>query len=150
MRRIFIFAILVLALGGCSKSNPVAPESENLQSGTLQYTLTTSKTTYASNDTLKATLIVHNTGTTTDTITVGDGTFQWFLQNAKGQTIMSGGLISDNVIALVPIKPGESKEIDTINKIILDSSGKTLSLGIYTLKATLHPSISFSLNLMIE
>jgi hypothetical protein len=148
MRYIFFFAILILIISGCD-DNPASPNSDTIHSGSLQYTFSTPKTTYTVSDILKANVTVLNTGSVPDTIAVGDGIFQWSLQDQNGQTIIIGGGHND-VIAITIIKPGELKKIYSINQLIADSSGKNVSPGSYILKAKLYTSMSFSLNLMIK
>ena len=149
MRHIFILAILMIVINGCGQnSNPVSI-SDTIKSGTLEYTFSTSKPLYEPHDTLKAAVSVFNNGTTNDTISVGDGIFQWNLQNSKGQIIMVRG-VSDNVVGLVIINPGQTKQIYSINQVIADTSGKAVIPGSYSLNASLHPSLSFSLKLSIQ
>ena len=149
MRQIFILAILMIVINGCGQnSNPVST-SDTIKSGSLEYTFSTSKSLYEPNDTLKAAISVFNNGTTNDTISVGDGIFQWNLQNSKGQIIMVRGGF-DNVVELVIINPGQTKQIYNINQVIADTSGKAVNPGSYSLNASLHPSLSFSLKLSIQ
>ncbi len=149
MRDLFILAIFLFVINGCGQnSNPVST-SDTIKSGSLEYTFSTSKSFYEAHDTLKAAVTVFNNGTSNDTIAVGDGIFQWNLQNSKGQIIMFSGAF-DNVVGLVTINPGQSKQIYTINQVIADTSGQAVNSGYYYLNASLRPSLSFSLKLSIQ
>jgi|GEM_PF-3937626 len=150
MRHIFILAILSIIISGCGqKGNPVST-SDTIKSGTLEFTFSTSKSLFGTHDTLKATVSVYNEGKTDVSIPVGDGIFQWNLQDSKEQTIMFGGG-HNNVVESLSINPGQTKEIYIINRIIADTSGETVNPGSYTLNASLHPpSLSFSLKLNIH
>ena len=57
--------------------------------------------------------------------------------------------VSDNVVELVIINPGQTKQIYSINQVIADTYGKAVIPGSYSLNASLHPSLSFSLKLNI-
>jgi hypothetical protein len=118
-----------------------------VKSGTLQYTFASPKATYGAQDTLDATLTVHDVGSTTDTLAVG-GLFTWSLQNSSGQAVVFGGG-ANNSISLVPINPGESEEIGRIYQVIADTSGKAVSPGSYTLNVD-DNQILFSFKLSIE
>jgi hypothetical protein len=129
MRHIFCVAIILIIINGCGQnSNPVST-TNTITSGSLKYTFSTSKTLYEAHDTLKATMAVYNDGSAVDSIVVGDGIFRWSLQNGNGQTIMFGGG-SNNVVELLPINPGQTKQIYFIEQIIADTSGKYRCSGI--------------------
>ncbi len=143
----FIILILFLINGCSSKSNPISFNTGTQQSGSLQYTLTTSKSSYSLNDTLKAAVTVHNTGTETDTIVVGSSLFTWSLQSNNGQTIMTRGGYNW-VVMLQPVEPGQTLKIYSINQVIRNESGKSFTAGKYFLDATMH-QVSLSISLVI-
>ncbi len=143
---IFLFLLIVT---GCGRnSNPVST-TNTITSGSLKYAFTTSKSFYEAKDTLKAAMAVYNDGSAVDTIAVGDGIFRWSLQNDKGQTIMLGGA-SNNVVELLPINPGQTKQIYFIKQIIADTSGSSVATGLYNLNAALRPNLFFSLKVTIQ
>lgn len=145
----FTTALMLLALiDGCGKGGNPLSSSDTVQSGTLQYTFTSSKTTYSPGDTLSATVSVHNTGSTQEVITVGDGLFQWELINPGGDTVMSGG-VSATSEELVPADSGKTVKLYTIDRVLEAAPGKTLQVGSYSLKAEVHP-MSFILRLSIN
>ena len=149
MRHIFFLAILLIIINGCGQnSNPVST-TNTITSGSLKYTFSTSKSFYEAHDTLKAIMSVYNDGSAVDSIAVGDGIFRWSLQNDKGQTIMLGGG-SNNVVELLPINPGQTKQIYFVKQIIADTSGNSVAPGLYNLNADLRPALSFSLKLTIQ
>ena len=149
MRHIFLLAILLIIINGCGQNNNPVSTTNTITSGSLKYTFSTSKTLYEAHDTLKAAMSVYNDGSAVDSIAVGDGIFRWSLQNDKGQTIMVGGG-SNNVVELLPINPGQTKQIYFVDQNIADTSGNTVAPGLYNLKATLRPTLSFSLKLTIQ
>ncbi len=149
MRCLFLFASALVVLSGCSQSeNPVT--SDTVQSGTLQFTLAIPKATLGVHDTLQATVVAKNVGTTADTIADGVSLFSWTLQNESGETIMFGGG-GNWVIISLPIQPGQSQTIYQVKQVIADTSGKAVVPGPYTLKATVRvPQTSFLVNLSIR
>ncbi len=127
---------------GCSKSsNPITP-SDTQTSGTLQYTFAMPRTTYNPADTLLASVTVHNSGSASDTIAVGDGIFEWMLVNSSGDTVMIGGG-DNNAVVMLAILPGQSKLIYSIDWVLAYPAGS------YSLKATVRP-MSFVLNLSVQ
>ena len=141
-------SLISTILIGCSNSsNPVTP-SETQTSGALQYTFATPKTTYNPGDTLTAAVTVHNPGFSTDTIAVRDGIFEWALVTSSGDTVMIGGG-ANNVLELVPVLPGQSKEIYSLDRVLSEGSGQTFPSGSYSLKATVRP-MSFLLKLSVQ
>ena len=129
MKHLLILMTLMLMVAGCTGTkNPVSAGSD-----TLQYTLTTAKQTYNAGDTLHFTLAVHNVGSTTDTVAIGDAILcTWSLKNATGAVMYSGQAPTGNMIGLLPVAPGESKGIDTWTHSLTDSSGSPLPTGSYT------------------
>ena len=149
MKHIFFAVIILIIINGCGQnSNPVSA-TNTITSGSLKYTFSTSKSLYEMRDTLKAAMSVYNDGSVVDTIAVGDGIFSWSLQNGNGQTIMFGGG-SNNVVELLPINPGQTKQIYFIKQIIADTSGSSVATGLYNLNAALRPNLFFSLKVTIQ
>ncbi len=129
MKHLLILMTLMLMVAGCTGTkNPVSAGS-----GTLQYILTTAKPTYTPGDTLNFTLTVHNVGSTTDTVAIGDAILCiWSLKNATGAVMYSGQAPTGNMIGLLPVAPSDSKVIDAWTHSLTDSSGSPLPTGSYT------------------
>jgi hypothetical protein len=128
MKDILIFMTLMLMVAGCSSTkNPVSASSDM-----LQYTLSTAKETYIAHDTLHFALTVHNAGSSTDTVAIGDAILcTWSLRNASGAMMYSGENLTGNLIGLLPVASGESKVIDTWTHSLTDSVGRSLPTGSY-------------------
>ena len=139
MKHALVFMTLMLLAAGCSSTkNPVSASS-----GTLQYVLTTAKQTYTADDTLHFTLTVHNVGCKTDSVAIGDAILvTWSLKNTSGAVMYSGQAPTGGLIGLLPVAPGNSKEIDAWTHTLTDSSGSTLPTGSYTFAADYagHPA----------
>jgi len=129
VKHALIFMTLMLVAAGCtSTKNPVSAGS-----GTLQYILTTAKQTYTAGDTLHFTLSVHNVGSATDSVAIGDAILiTWSLKNTSSAVMYSGQAPTGNLIGLVPVAPGDSKVIDAWTHGLTDSSGSPLPTGSYT------------------
>ena len=145
---VFTISTLAIIMVGCTKSgNPITP-SDTQTSGTLQYTFAMPRSAYNAGDTLAATVTVHNFGSIADTIAVGDGIFEWALVNSSGDTVMIGGG-DNNVMMSLPVLPGQSKEIYSLDRVLTEGSGQTFPSGSYSLKATVRP-MSFLLKLSVQ
>ncbi len=144
---LFTFMILPVFAGCGKNSNPVS-DSDSVGSGTLHYTLFSSKTIYDPGDTLQAEVTVQNSGSATETITVGDGLFHWALLNPIGDTVMAGG-VSSTFEELIPADSGKTETLYSIDRVLVASPGHTLTAGVYSLKAEVNP-MSFELRLSIR
>ena len=146
---LLLFSMIIsTVIAGCSKnSNPVS-DSDTVGSGTLHYTFSSPKTIYNPGDTLQAEVTVENSGSATETITVGDGLFHWALLNPVGDTVMAGR-VSSTFEELIPADSGKTVTLYSIDRVLEAGSGQTLTTGIYSLKAEVNP-ISFELRLSIR
>ncbi len=130
MRHIIIFTTLLVAVSGCSKSNN--PVSTTTISGTLQYSLTSSKESYTIHDTLNVTLTARNVGSTTDTVAIGSAVLcTWSLENSS-RKVMFSGANNGSLVGFIPIAPGKSEVVDEWIYTLVDSSGNALPAGFYT------------------
>ena len=147
MKHVVIFATLLVMVSGCTKGNN--PVSNTATSGTLQYSLTSSKETYTTHDTLNVTLTARNVGSTTDTVGIGSALLcTWSLKNTSGKVMFSGAN-RGNMVSFVPIAPGQSKVIDAWIYALVDSSGNPLPAGSYTFNVDYIENL-LSLNLTVQ
>ena len=149
MKEVIFFATLLTMIGGCATTNnPISARSNTASSGTVQYILNVPKESYTSPGTLDATLSAHNVGNTNDNVAVGSAVNAiWTLKNSSGEVICSGQN-DGNLMAVVSLRPGESKVINVWFVPLTDGSSEPLPAGLYTLNVdfsrktlSLHVSI---------
>jgi hypothetical protein len=113
--------------------------------GNLQYTFTIPKSVFGIHDTLRASMTAMNTGTVPETLYVNYGNIRWMLNNAEGDTIMSGPRVISNYLIREVILSNQSALVGLISAPIMDKSGNPVQAGSYQLR-----SGSLTLNLMIK
>ena len=128
MKLVLLLGMLLVAVDGCSNTSNPATTSF----GTLQYTLSTAHAAYTIEDTLDFSLVVRNVGSVADTVLMGDAILStWSLKNTSGKLMLSGEDATGNMVALIPIAPGQSKLVREWIHGVTDSSGGFLSPGSY-------------------
>ena len=139
---------LLWMIAGCTQTGNPLSSTDTVTRGTLDYILASPARPYQPGDTLTATVTVHNTGSITDTAVGGGGNLEWFLVTTTGDTLFVGGP-GDNVVELVPVPPGQSKQLYSIKWPLSRNLLGSFPTGFYSLRVTVRP-VSMAVNFYVQ
>jgi hypothetical protein len=157
-KNIILFVLVLFCSNGCK--NDIVDSSQGQATyataikDSIQYTILLSKPAYDISDTIRASVFVRNLASTSQTLEIGESQFTWSIGNDSGRILMYGPTLYPLIIEYKKIAPNNILDLSndgySIYRKIIDTSGRLVLAGNYSLHAEIYNISSFTIPLSLK